>query len=174
MLTDIFFIRHGDPLHPFGIEYRVMPGPDLSEKGRREAQQAADFLSNRGVEHLFVSPFARTTQTAEQLVERLDIPVTLTQLIQESHPGESMSQTRERVREFLQSVQQSSFGCIGVVSHGAPIGEMVRELSRDQIDMSQHSYDVSRNPAPTAGIWHAHRTAEDEEWHLAFVFRPGE
>jgi 2,3-bisphosphoglycerate-dependent phosphoglycerate mutase len=173
VLTDIFLVRHAEPARSVGIEYRVMPGPDLSERGRQEAQQAGAFLQGKGLEHLFVSPFARTTQTAELILEHLDIPVTFTRLLEEAAPQERLEQVRERVCEFLQSVLESELTCIGVVTHGAPIGELLRELSNDTLDLHNHSYDVSRNPAPTAGVWHAQRSASSEHgWSLDLVFRP--
>ncbi|NJP04843.1 MAG: histidine phosphatase family protein [Chloroflexaceae bacterium] len=170
MLTDIFLIRHGAPQNNTGVEYRVMPGPPLSEKGRAEARQAAAFLADKELQYLFVSPFERAVQTAEQIVAALDVPVMFTELIQECHPQESLVQVRHRVSEFLAALQDSPFRRVALVSHGAPIGEMLRELSDDQIDLSKHSYDISRNCAPTAGIWHASRGSRS--WQLSLVFQP--
>lgn len=77
MLSDLFLIRHGQPIHNPAIRYDLPPGPDLSERGRAEARQAAAFLADKGIEQLLVSPFARTTQTAEVLVDALGLPARL-------------------------------------------------------------------------------------------------
>lgn len=169
MLTDIFLIRHATPLLNTGLAYRTMPGPNLSERGREEARQAATFLADRALEHLFVSPFARTTQTAEQLVERLDLPVTFTQLIAENAPEEPAAQVLVRIREFLQSVMDSPFTRIGVVSHGYPIRLCIEELGQGQINLNQYIFS-GNNPAPTAGIWHARR--KEQGWRLELAFQP--
>lgn len=169
MLTDIFLIRHGQPVHNPALPYHVAPGPDLSEQGRQEARQAAAFLADKTVEHLFVSPFARTTQTAEELVETLFLQVTFTRLLQEHAGGEPVEQVRERVREFLAGVEDSPLSRLALVSHGSPIRQLLLELTRDKIDLSRHVY-TSGNPAPPCGIWHARR--EGDYWRLELVFKP--
>ncbi len=169
MLTDIFLIRHAAPLQHTGLAYRTMPGPGLSDQGRDEARQAAVFLADKHVEHLFVSPFARTTETAEQIIERLDLPVTFTGLIAENAPDERAEQVQMRIREFLHSIHDSPFTCIGLVSHGYPIRLCIEELSQGRIDLKQYVFP-GNNPAPTAGIWHAQY--HDQVWRLELLFRP--
>lgn len=169
MPTDIFLIRHAEPLLNTGLQYRVMPGPGLSDMGRREARQVAAFLADKGIAHLFVSPFARTTQTAELIVEQLDIPVTFTKLIEENAPTESADQVFARVREFLQSLTDSPLERIALVSHGFPIGAMITELSQGQVDLKQYVFP-GNNPAPTGGVWHARRS--EQSWRLELVFKP--
>jgi 2,3-bisphosphoglycerate-dependent phosphoglycerate mutase len=169
MLTDIFIVRHGQPVQNSSIPYHTPPGPDLSEKGRDEARQAALFLQEKTIEHLFVSPFARTTQTAEQMLEILPLEVTFTRLIREHPPGETAADVRERMREFLASIEDSPLGRVALVSHGSPIRQLLHELTNEQIDLSGHNY-YGGNPAPTCGIWHAHRAGES--WHCELVFKP--
>lgn len=169
MLTDIFLIRHGHPLQHTGLNYHVLPGPGLSDVGRDEARQAAEFLAGRGIEQFFVSPFDRTTQTAEPIIEALDVPVTFTSLVQEHNPSEQFDLIRERVREFLRSAEDAPSARIGVISHGSPIRAFLLELSQDRIDLSRHVYPGG-NPAPTAGIWHAQRS--EQTWRIELVFKP--
>ncbi len=171
MLTDIFLIRHATPLQNTGVAYRTMPGPDLSDHGRQEARLAAAFLADKALEHLFVSPFARTTQTAEQILEQLDLPVTFSQLITENPPDESADKVRARIREFLNMVMDASCTRIGVVSHGNPIQVFIQELGQGQIDLKQYVFS-GNNPAPPAGIWHARR--DGEGWRLELAFQPGQ
>lgn len=153
MLSDLFLIRHGQPVHDPSIPYHTHPGPALSEHGRGEAARAAEFLAGREVEHLFVSPFARTSQTAEVLAERLGLPVTFTTLVQEQAPGEPFEQVRRRVCELLGAAEDSPYTRIAIVSHGSPIRAALLELSNEKIDLSRHVYGRG-NPAPTCGIWH--------------------
>lgn len=168
-MTDIFMIRHGEPLWNTGIAYRTMPGPDLSDKGRHEARQVAAFLAARAVEHLFVSPFARTTQTAEQIIEQINIPITFTRLLEENAPDEHAARVDARIREFLSGVADSPYRRIALVSHGYPIRVLLKALSQDQLDLTAHVY-AGNNPAPTAGVWHAQRS--DPSWQLELVFKP--
>src|SRR4051812_12725449 len=151
MVTEIFFIRHGSAARDSGIDYHVPPGPPLTEQGLDEARQAAAFLVDKGVEHLFVSPFARTLQTAEPIAGLLQVPVSISTLIEESRTGEPAEVTRERGREFLQTLPPGLLR-IGVVTHGQPMRMMLMELSQDRVDLSGYVFDYG-NPAPPAGIW---------------------
>ncbi|WP_322494273.1 histidine phosphatase family protein [Chloroflexus sp.] len=153
MLSDLFLIRHGQPVHNPAIPYQLPPGPDLSERGRAEARQVAAFLADKGVELLFASPFARTTQTAEVLVDALGLPVTFTTLVQEHAPSESFDHVRARVRELLAGLADSPYQRVGIVTHGSPIRAFLLEISHDQIDLRGHVYQGG-NPAPTCGVWH--------------------
>ncbi len=170
VLTEIYLIRHGDPARDPAIPYNTLPGPNLSDRGRAEARQAATFLAEKGLEQLFVSPFARTMQTAEILAEQLGLPVIFTKLIQEHGPGENDGQVRERLREFLQGAQDSAFTKIGLVTHGSPVRATLLELSKNLIDLSKHSY-LGGNPAPTCGIWQA-RWLNEHHIRFELVFKP--
>jgi 2,3-bisphosphoglycerate-dependent phosphoglycerate mutase len=170
VLTDIYLIRHGDPHRDPAIPYTTPPGPNLSEKGREEARQAAAFIADKGIQHLFVSPFTRTTQTAEILIDALDLPTTFTKLVQEQTPGEQFTDVRNRIREFLTGAQDSAYHTIALVTHGSPIRATLLELSKDQIDLSKHNYPGG-NPAPTCGIWHA-RWLDEHHIRFELVFKP--
>jgi 2,3-bisphosphoglycerate-dependent phosphoglycerate mutase len=167
----MFLVRHGTPLTNTGLDYRSMPGPDLSEAGKAEARQAAAFLADKQVEHLFVSPFARATQTAEQIVASLHLPLTFTRLITEHHITESDQRVQERMHEFVRGVEDSPLSRIAVVTHGSPVKQLLLVLTRMQIDLSMHVYDPSKNPAPPAGIWHVQRQ-DGDVWQAALVFKP--
>lgn len=169
MLADLYLIRHGQPVHNPAIPYQVPPGPELSERGRVEAAQAADFLADKGLEHLFVSPFARTSQTAEVLVERLGLPATFTALVQEHGPGERFEQVRARISELLLAAHDAPHTRMAIVAHGSPIRAALLELSNEKIDLSRHVY-AGGNPAPTCGIWHVQfLDAHTRRFELVFM-----
>lgn len=170
LLTDIFLIRHGHPVQNSTINYHVPPGPDLSERGREEAAQAAAFLADKGIEQLFASPFARTSQTAEVLVDVLGLSATLTRLIEEQAPSEQFPQVRERMREFLSAAQDSPYSRIALVTHGSPVRAALLELSKEQINLSGHFYPGG-NPAPTCGIWHV-RWLDERSLRFELAFKP--
>lgn len=170
MLTDLYLIRHAAPDLSQSIVYHTPPGPDLSERGRAEAAQAAAFLRDRGLGHLFVSPFARTTQTAEILVESLNLPVTFTALAQEHGPREHFDEVRGRIRELLGAADDLPHSAVGIVAHGSPIRAALLELSKDKIDLSRHVYPGG-NPAPTCGIWHV-QLVDDTTRRFELAFMP--
>lgn len=170
MLSDLYLIRHGQPVINTAIPYHTPPGPELSERGREEAAQAAAFLADKQIEHLFVSPFARTTQTAEVLVDRLGLPVTFTALVQEHGPGESFEQVRARIRELLAAAEDSPHARLAIVAHGSPIRAALLELSKEKIDLTKHVY-AGGNPAPTCGIWHV-QFLDEHTRRFELVFKP--
>jgi 2,3-bisphosphoglycerate-dependent phosphoglycerate mutase len=169
---EIFFIRHGLPIQNSGVPYQIPPGPDLSERGRIEARQAATFLAGRGVEQLFVSPFARTTQTAEVMIDILNLQATFTALVQEQAPHETLDAVRVRMRELFAGLADSPYKRVGIVTHGSPIRAGLLELSSDKIDLSNHVYPGG-NPAPTCGIWHV-QLVDEQTQRFELVFKPSE
>ena len=172
MPHEIFFIRHGQPIQNSGVPYQILPGPDLSERGRVEARQAAVFLADKGIEQLFVSPFARTTQTAEVIIDQLGLPATFTALVQEQAPNEPLDTVRVRIRELLAGLEDSPYQRVGIVTHGSPVRAALMELSSDKIDLSKHVYPGG-NPAPTCGIWQA-TFVDATTRRFELVFKPSE
>lgn len=170
MLTDLYLIRHGEPIRDSSIAYTSPPGPELSPRGREEAAQAAEFLRDRGVEQFFVSPFARASQTAEVLIDALGLPAVFTSLVQEHGPQESFEKVRERVVELLAAANDSPHTRVGIVAHGSPIRAALLELSKDKIDLTRHVY-AGGNPAPTCGIWHV-QFVDEHTRRFELVFKP--
>jgi broad specificity phosphatase PhoE len=166
MLMEIYLVRHAAPNRALNIPYHLPPGPPLTDQGHVEAQQAADWLVGRGIEHCYSSPFARTTATVEPIVERLGCDVTFSDVLREAVPGETMDTMRQRIAGLLSELD-TRHRCVGLVSHGACIRALLLETTNGQIDLARHVYDYG-NPAPTAGIWHGVRTEAGWRWELAF------
>jgi 2,3-bisphosphoglycerate-dependent phosphoglycerate mutase len=169
VLTDIFLIRHATPDRSTRIPYRVAPGPGLTAAGKDEARQAGRFLANKAIEHLFVSPFTRTSETAEQLVAIIGLPVTFTRLIEENSIDEDHQRVQRRTSEFLHSLDEAAFQRVGIVSHGWPIRQMLIALTHGQVHLDSYC-DQNGNPLPPAGIWHARR--QNGVWHAHLAFCP--
>jgi 2,3-bisphosphoglycerate-dependent phosphoglycerate mutase len=170
VLQEVFLVRHGAPLLNTGLAYQVMPGPGLSEQGKAQARQAAAFLADKHIQHLFVSPFERASQTAEQMLASLALPVTFTRLLAEHDPGERDAQVQQRVLEFLRGAEDAPHSRIATVTHGSPIRQLLLALTASTIDLTNHVYDKSGNPAPTCGIWHVRRSGDT--WQAQLVFKP--
>ena len=84
MALDIYLIRHGEMVYERaeGIDIDLInayangakEGP-LTDKGRRQAKEAAAWLKGRNIHSLYSSAFIRTRQTAEEASRILDISV---------------------------------------------------------------------------------------------------
>lgn len=77
-MTSIHLVRHGEVHNPASIRYGLLAGFQLSERGRRQADQAARYLEAlpRKVAAIVSSPLERATETATIIAERLGVPVT--------------------------------------------------------------------------------------------------
>ncbi len=168
-LTDLYIVRHGHPLLNTGLAYDRPPGPPLSEVGRAEARLAGLYLAGRNVQRLYASPLERAQGTAHAIAAETGLAVITEPALAEHRHDETFDAVRARIREFLCRLEQDLVPGVALVSHGSPIKAMLQILSREQINLSGHIYP-NGNPVPTAGIWHARRSAQ--EWSLDLVFKP--
>jgi probable phosphoglycerate mutase len=82
--TIIHFIRHGEVHNPTNRFYGRLPRYRLSENGRRQAQQTAEYLSKTPARAVFSSPLLRARQTADIIAARLgELPVHTSELLLE-------------------------------------------------------------------------------------------
>ncbi|GAB4159100.1 MAG: histidine phosphatase family protein [Roseiflexaceae bacterium] len=167
MLQEIYLVRHAAPDRASGITYNVEPGPPLTPTGRDEAQQAAAWLADRGLEYVFCSPFARTSQTADAIVDRLGLPISYVKALGEHGPGEAPQRVRERVAELIGQIDDGPLAIVAIVTHGMCVKSLLQQTTNDKIDLSKHVYDYG-NCSPTAGIWHGVRSESSWRWELAF------
>ncbi|MBR4865476.1 MAG: histidine phosphatase family protein [Clostridia bacterium] len=70
----MYFVRHGHP------DYR---SDSLTELGHKQAQLAAERLSEIPLEKIFASTKGRAIQTAEYTAKKFDLPITLCDYMQE-------------------------------------------------------------------------------------------
>lgn len=68
-------MRHGEVHNPEKVLYGRLPGYNLSDRGRLQAQSAADWLAPRDITYVVASPLERAQQTAAPIaaVHGLDI-----------------------------------------------------------------------------------------------------
>ena len=82
----IYFIRHGEVANPDDVYYGRMPRMGLSQKGRSQAQVAADVLRNEAIAAVFTSPLLRARQTARIILTQHNYSVLRTSgLLNEAH-----------------------------------------------------------------------------------------
>ncbi|MEN9933728.1 MAG: hypothetical protein RLZZ387_307 [Chloroflexota bacterium] len=169
MLEELYLVRHAAPDRSTGVPYNVVPGPPLTPAGQQEAVQAAHWLRERGIEHVFSSPFTRTRSTAEAVAEALGMEVTLVEKLGEGAPGETLAQVRARVAELFEQLDDTPLRRVALVTHGACVQGLLQHTSGDRIDLTHHRYDHG-NCSPTAGIWRGVRA--DGVWRWELAFRP--
>ena len=73
--TTVQVMRHGEVHNPEKVLYGRLPGYNLSDRGRLQAQSAADWLAPRDITYVAASPLERAQQTAAPIaaVHGLDI-----------------------------------------------------------------------------------------------------
>lgn len=64
-MTIIYFVRHGSTENKGQIIYGRMPGFNLSDIGRKEAENAGKYFVDKGVRHIYTSPLERAFETAD-------------------------------------------------------------------------------------------------------------
>jgi len=62
-------MRHGEVFNPEKVLYGRLPGYHLSDRGRLQAQAAADWLANHDVIYVVASPLERAQETAKPIAE---------------------------------------------------------------------------------------------------------
>jgi broad specificity phosphatase PhoE len=106
--TSISLIRHGQVHNPDGLLYGRLPGYGLNDKGRTEANQAAQALRNEQLRALFSSPLLRARQTASAIGRfHSNLDTRISRLINEVHSafeGCAMKKVESLPREVYNSV----------------------------------------------------------------------
>jgi broad specificity phosphatase PhoE len=76
-MTRVYLIRHADVENPRKVLYGHLPGFPLSERGRAQAVEVGQRLSDRGIRRILHSPLERAVETARLIQEQLPEPVPL-------------------------------------------------------------------------------------------------
>ena len=111
----MILMRHGETVfnRVFGAT-RIDPGirdPKLTDRGREQAREVAEFLRKEPILGLISSPYTRALETAEIIADALDIPMAVDPLIRE----------------------RSAFSC-DVGSSGSKLSVRWRAINFDHID----------------------------------------
>jgi broad specificity phosphatase PhoE len=84
MDATIHLVRHGEVENPKGVIYGRMPGYHLSERGKRQAEGAADRLRDHNVGAVWSSPLERAQETAQAIAARHNAEITLDERLLET------------------------------------------------------------------------------------------
>jgi broad specificity phosphatase PhoE len=87
-MKQLFFVRHGQT--EWNAERRMQGqwNSDLNELGRRQADDHGKLLLQHGIEAMFVSPLARTRETAQVINSYLSLPLVFDDRIMEWDCGD--------------------------------------------------------------------------------------
>lgn len=67
--TTVHAMRHGEVFNPEKVLYGRLPGYHLSDRGRRQAQAAADWLAGHDIVYVVASPLERAQETAKPIAD---------------------------------------------------------------------------------------------------------
>lgn len=85
----ILLIRHAESTaNESGILSTTQPGPELTARGREQAEALADELRDVPLDGIYASTLRRTQLTAEPLARRTGLPVTVIEGIHEIEAGD--------------------------------------------------------------------------------------
>lgn len=71
----VHLVRHGEVENPKGVIYGRLPGYNLSERGKRQAESAARHLSHAPVGAISSSPLERAQETAAAIARHHELDV---------------------------------------------------------------------------------------------------
>lgn len=102
----IWLARHGNRLDFVNPEWfntaKRRYDPPLSADGLIQGQELGQRLKSENIQHLFVSPFLRAIQTANEVAKVINLPLNLEAGLGEWHNGEWMTEAPEtNPHEFL-------------------------------------------------------------------------
>jgi len=88
-MNRLYFVRHGEGVDNVArqFSYRKVDRP-LTERGRLQASQTAEYLAGRQVDAVFCSPMKRTHETAQIIAQRLGRDLTVLEGFREVNVGE--------------------------------------------------------------------------------------
>jgi len=122
----LLLVRHGLPDYRYRGRADELPGPPLSEIGRRQALQAATFLARYDVQTVYSSPLSRALQTARCIAERLNVPLHVESELAEWHRTESLFGVSQRSACWLGRWLRGNESCAAIVGHASPLLAILR------------------------------------------------
>ena len=152
MNATIHLVRHGEVENPKGVIYGRMPGFHLSERGRRQAQAAAERLADRDIGSVWASPLERAQETAEAIAAPHGLALVTDERLIES--GTTLEGVGKTAMAFLRSPKTwwairnpwkpswgESFADIGTRMMGA-ISEALEQADGREVVVVSHQTPV--------------------------------
>jgi broad specificity phosphatase PhoE len=96
-VTRLILIRHGETEWNVEGRYQGQADPPLNENGIQQAHALANKISSIHLDIIYSSPLKRARQTAEILIEYLEIPLILESRFMEIDQGEWQTKLRSEI-----------------------------------------------------------------------------
>jgi broad specificity phosphatase PhoE len=168
MQTIIYLIRHGEVDNPEKIIYGRLPNFGLTEKGKKQIENTAEFLKDKHIDKIYSSPMLRTRESAEIIQKKLHLftvqiadeitegltayegkKVSDLDLLQSEvylHPlsqtDETIQQLANRMQDFVKYLTEKHPGeHIVVLSHGDPIMAIKAVIKQTPLDFFSFKTD---------------------------------
>lgn len=170
-MREIYLVRHGSVHNPDNVTYRREPGFRLSERGVREAQETADFLSGRGIEAVFHSPMERCVQTASIISSVLGVPVIESQEANEWDQDESLRDVQARMNTLWMMLYAQPYETVAIVSHRDPIRALMLGLAGRKLSQI---YEPEVFPVKPGEVWLLKTGSEPAVFEGLFTPRAGQ
>ena len=122
----LYLVRHGLPDYSANLPADELPGPPLSDVGRHQARQSANFLHQLGPLPIYTSPLARTRTTANIIAAKLGISPLIDHDLREWHRTEKLYDVSGRLTTWLINWLRTDQPRAIAVSHGSPLLAILR------------------------------------------------
>lgn len=140
----LLLLRHGQTHgNTAGALDTAVPGLELTDLGRRQAEAAARALAGRGVDRIYVSPLTRTHQTAAPLARRLGVEPRQLDGVREISAGDfEMREDHDAIAGYIGTVADWIEGRVDTRMPGGETGHeflarydaAVAEIHRDLLE----------------------------------------
>ena len=140
-MTVFHLLRHGEHAVQGRICAGRAPGIVLSERGRGEAETAAERLVHAGIIAIYASPLDRAQQTAAIIAKRLELPVETNQELNELDFGEWTGQTFDEVRKHPRWPEWAAHRSLSRIPGGETMREVQRRVVEAMIEMRERHPD---------------------------------
>lgn len=140
----LILVRHGETAPNRSYRFVGAGDDELTEEGRRQAEELGEALAGLGLAAVMASPLRRTAATAAAIARRAGLPVTLEPRLREQHYGDWEGLTRQEVlersgggtAEALENPHRAPPRGESLAAVAARVEEAVGELSRSHAGSS--------------------------------------
>jgi len=140
-VTVFHLLRHGEHVLQGRVLAGRTPGIGLSARGRSEIAAVADRFAQEPITALYSSPLQRTSETAEIIAERLDLPIGYREDMLELDFGEWTGLTFDDVRADERWRLWSTCRSIATVPGGESMRQVQERAVKALVELGQTHHD---------------------------------
>ncbi len=159
----IYLIRHATVDRTSPTSYHTLPGPSLTAEGIKQSEATARLLDRSGIERVVSSPMRRCVMTAEPICRIVGVPLQTDADLGEVQHGEPDAEVA--VRMLRASLTQLDASTVALVSHAAPLEQLMLALTRNQLVLPMSDRHGARVAA--GGVWQLVR--RDGDWRARYL-----